>query len=60
MPVAALQPETKRNAGRPRCKLARASILAATAQLLRSVSVRDLAIESIAREAGVGKATIYR
>lgn len=49
-----------RNAGRPRCPIARESILSATVHLLRKTSVRELAIESIAREAGVGKATIYR
>ena len=60
MPVAAPEAEQKRNAGRPRCQVAQDAILAATARLLRSTSVRELAIESIAREAGVGKATIYR
>jgi len=60
MPVAAPEAEQKRNAGRPRCQVARDAILAATARLLRETSVRELAIESIAREAGVGKATIYR
>ena len=60
MPAAVLDSPQKRNAGRPRCKVARGAILAATVRLLRETSVRDLAIESIAREAGVGKATIYR
>ena len=60
MPVVAIEAEHKRNAGRPRCQVARESILGATARLLRDTSVRELAIESIAREAGVGKATIYR
>jgi len=56
----ATESEQKRNAGRPRCQAARESILSATVRLLRDTSVRELAIESIAREAGVGKATIYR
>jgi AcrR family transcriptional regulator len=60
MPLAAPESEQKRNAGRPRCQAARESILETTARLLRNSSVRELAIESIAREAGVGKATIYR
>jgi AcrR family transcriptional regulator len=60
MPVAAQGSERKRNAGRPRCQVAREAILAATVRLLRETSVRELAIESIAREARVGKATIYR
>lgn len=60
MPVVAIEAEQKRNAGRPRCQAARESILSATARLLCDTSVRELAIESIAREAGVGKATIYR
>ena len=60
MSAAALGLDQKRNAGRPRCQVARESILTTTARLLRDTSVRELAIESIAREAGVGKATIYR
>lgn len=60
MPAAVPEIEQKRNAGRPRCQVARESILKTTARLLRDSSVRELAIESIAREAGVGKATIYR
>ncbi|RQR51642.1 TetR/AcrR family transcriptional regulator [Burkholderia sp. Bp9140] len=35
-------------------------ILAATARLLESRTVQSISIEAIAREAGVGKATIYR
>ena len=35
-------------------------ILAATARLLETRTVQSLSIEAIAREAGVGKATIYR
>jgi AcrR family transcriptional regulator len=50
----------KRATGRPRCQVARKAILAATARLLEHTPLQNLAIENIAKEAGVGKATIYR
>ncbi|MGL5872218.1 MAG: TetR/AcrR family transcriptional regulator [Xenococcaceae cyanobacterium] len=50
---------TKR-VGRPRSTEAQKAILEATWKLLKTMSVRDLSIEAIAREAGVGKTTIYR
>lgn len=50
----------KRPCGRPRSTLARKAILDATAKLLVDVPLKYLAIEAIAREARVGKATIYR
>ncbi len=53
-------PTPRRNSGRPRCLVARAAILQATARLLERTPLQNVAIESIAREAGVGKATIYR
>ncbi|MEO0948226.1 MAG: TetR/AcrR family transcriptional regulator [Cyanobacteria bacterium J06641_5] len=55
-------PQTSGNkrTGRPRSAESRAAILAATWALLESLSLRDLSIEAIAREAGVGKTTIYR
>jgi AcrR family transcriptional regulator len=46
--------------GRPRSETTRHNILEATIRLLRQESVQSLTIEAIAREAGVGKATIYR
>jgi AcrR family transcriptional regulator len=46
--------------GRPRSEESRAAILEATWKLLQTVPLRDLAIEAIARESGVGKTTIYR
>lgn len=49
-----------RRAGRPRSERTRQKILEATVRLLASEWVQALSIESIAREAGVGKATIYR
>jgi AcrR family transcriptional regulator len=50
----------KRSTGRPRSAHARKAILDATAKLLADMPLKHLAIEHIAREAGVGKATIYR
>jgi AcrR family transcriptional regulator len=50
----------KRTTGRPRCQVARKAILNATARLLEQTPLQNLAIENIAKEAGVGKATIYR
>ncbi|MBM4228283.1 MAG: TetR/AcrR family transcriptional regulator [Gammaproteobacteria bacterium] len=58
--AAVSQLDEKRPAGRPRSEQARKAILDATARLLESATLKSLAIESIAREAGVGKATIYR
>src|SRR4249919_1095196 len=49
-----------RRAGRPRSETTRHSILRATLHLLEDTSVQSLTIEAIARQAGVGKATIYR
>ena len=55
MSAATLGLDQKRNAGRPCCQVARESILTTTARLLRDTLVRELAIESIAREAGSEK-----
>lgn len=52
-------PDTKR-IGRPRSEESKAAILEATWELLKTTSLRDLSIEAIARESGVGKTTIYR
>ncbi len=49
-----------KQAGRPRSVESKQAILTAAWQLLRRYSVRKLSIEAIAREAGVGKTTIYR
>jgi AcrR family transcriptional regulator len=51
--------ETKR-IGRPRSEESKAAILDATWKLLKTTTLRDLSIEAIARESGVGKTTIYR
>jgi AcrR family transcriptional regulator len=52
-------PETKR-IGRPRSEESKAAILDAAWKLLKTTTLRDLSIEAIARESGVGKTTIYR
>ena len=54
------QKPEKRATGRPRCQAARKAILNATVRLLERIPLQSLAIEHIAKEAGVGKATIYR
>jgi AcrR family transcriptional regulator len=46
--------------GRPRSETARQAILAATLELLQTTSVRAITIDAIARQANVGKPTIYR
>ncbi len=46
--------------GRPRSVESEQAILAAAWRLLQQSSVRKVSIEAIAREAGVGKTTIYR
>jgi AcrR family transcriptional regulator len=51
---------TTRRAGRPRSEATRRSILVATVELLERETIQSLTIEAIARQAGVGKATIYR
>lgn len=52
--------QTTRSQGRPRSEVSRLAVLDATRKLLGKSKVRDLTIEAIAQEAGVGKATIYR
>lgn len=49
-----------RGVGRPRSQATRSQILSTTIRLLETQSVQTITIEAIAREAGVGKATIYR
>ena len=50
----------KRSPGRPRCEDARKAILRSTLKLLQETGFPDLSIESIAADADVGKATVYR
>ncbi|MGT2512236.1 TetR/AcrR family transcriptional regulator [Cupriavidus basilensis] len=50
----------KRSPGRTRSEAARVAILNATLNLLETQSLQQITIEAIAKEAGVGKATIYR
>jgi AcrR family transcriptional regulator len=52
--------EANRGAGRPRSARARQAILAAAMSLVKRDGFSALTIEGIAREAGVGKPTIYR
>jgi len=46
--------------GRQRSEESEDAILCATLQLLKTMPLRDISIEEIARKAGVGKATIYK
>jgi AcrR family transcriptional regulator len=46
--------------GRQRSSESEEAILAATLQLLKEKSLRDITVEAIARKAGVGKMTIYK
>ena len=50
----------KRTPGRARSDASRVAILGAALKLLETTPLQQISIESIAREAGVGKATIYR
>ena len=52
--------ETVRSVGRPRCTEAHKAILDATADLMECSHFRDITVERIATDAGVGKQTIYR
>ena len=56
----AATPQGARSRGRGRSDTSRTSILRATLKLLEGSSLQQISIEAIAREAGVGKATIYR
>ncbi|QBD78254.1 TetR/AcrR family transcriptional regulator [Ktedonosporobacter rubrisoli] len=51
---------TSRGVGRPRSTQAQQAVLAAALHLVKQVGFSRLSIEGIAREAGVGKPTIYR
>ena len=55
-------PAAPRRAGRPRSEEAKAhaAIMDAAYALLQRTSLRDLTMEAIASEAGVGKATLYK
>jgi PfpI family intracellular protease len=54
------QTPTNKRIGRPRSEESKTAILEATWKLLKTTTLRDLSIEAIARESGVGKTTIYR
>lgn len=61
-PLDTMTDEIKPNkrSGRPRSEQSKEAILNTTWKLLQAGTVKDLSIEAIAREAGVGKTTIYR
>lgn len=50
----------KRKAGRPRSEEAHQALLDATTRLMEEMPIRNITIDGIAREARVGKPTIYR
>jgi len=52
--------KTPRKPGRPRSEESHEALLEATARLMEDMPIRDITISAIAREAGVGKPTIYR
>lgn len=52
--------ERRRSPGRARSDTSRVAILSSTLKLLETTPLQQISIESIARKAGVGKATIYR
>lgn len=55
-----MKPSAQRSPGRARSEDSRAAILNAALKLLETQSLQQISIEAIAREAGVGKTTIYR
>jgi AcrR family transcriptional regulator len=55
-----VKPSAQRSPGRSRSDASRIAILDATLKLLETQSLAQVSIEAIAREAGVGKTTIYR
>lgn len=52
--------EKPRKPGRPRSEAAKNAVLETTLRLMREMPVRDISIERIAKDAGVGRPTIYR
>ncbi|GET44417.1 TetR/AcrR family transcriptional regulator [Microseira wollei] len=54
------QTSATKRIGRPRSEESKTAILEATWNLLQTTTLKDLSIEAIARESGVGKTTIYR
>lgn len=55
-----MKPSVQRPPGRARSDASRIAILNTTLKLLETQSLQQISIEAIAREAGVGKTTIYR
>lgn len=52
--------QTARKPGRPRSEEAHRALLEATTRLMEAMPIRNITIAGIAKEAGVGKPTIYR
>lgn len=52
--------QAERKPGRPRSEEAHRALLDATSRLMEAMPIRSITIEGIAKEAGVGKPTIYR
>ncbi|KIL39867.1 hypothetical protein SD70_17565 [Gordoniibacillus kamchatkensis] len=52
--------EKQTGAGRPRSRKALEAVMTATLNLLKTTSYNQLTMERIAKEAGVGKPTLYR
>jgi len=52
--------ELTRKPGRPRSEEAHQALLDATARLMEAMPIRQITIAGIAKEAGVGRPTIYR
>jgi len=55
-----MEVSASKSRGRQRSEKSEDAILCATLQLLKTRPLRDITIEEIARNAGVGKATIYK
>jgi AcrR family transcriptional regulator len=55
-----IAPVVKRSSGRPRSETTRVAILSTTMGMLEHATLQSITIESIAKTAGVSKATIYR
>lgn len=52
--------KNERKPGRPRSETAHQAILEAANHLMESIPIREITIQGIAKQAGVGKPTIYR
>lgn len=53
-------PNNHRKPGRPRSEKARQALLDATSKMMEDIAIRNITIDAIAKQAGVGRPTIYR